>query len=271
MSSDPYLKELESQSIYVIREAYWEYKDSLALLWSMGKDSTVLVHLARKAFLGTVPIPVIHIDTTFKFQQIYDFRKRYAGKWGLKLVVARNEEAILDRMSPKLGRFECCNALKTEALKQIVAKRGLKALLVAIRRDEHAIRAKERYFSSRDKDFKWDYAHQSLELWAEYYKSQGKKETHFRVHPLLGWREIDIWRYTKQEKLPVVSLYFARKGKRYRSIGCECCCQPVASQARSLEKIVREISSTSIAERSGRIQDKEKAYMMQKLRSLGYM
>jgi sulfate adenylyltransferase subunit 2 len=271
MKKNVYLTELESQSIYIIREAYWQYRDALALLWSMGKDSTVLVHLARKAFLGSVPIPVIHIDTTFKFKQIYDFRRRYARKWGLNLVVARNDEAVRGRISPAQGRFECCQALKTKALQQIVKKRGLRALLVAIRRDEHAIRAKERYFSLRDKEFKWDYGNQPMELWAEYYKTQADKETHFRVHPLLAWREIDIWKYIKQEKLPVVSLYLARKGKRYRSIGCECCCQPVASRANSIDKIVREINVTDIAERSGRVQDKEKAYMMQKLRSLGYM
>jgi sulfate adenylyltransferase subunit 2 len=270
MKKDLNLAELESRSIYIIREAYWQYRGALALLWSMGKDSTVLVHLARKAFLGPVPIPVIHIDTTFKFKQIYDFRRRYARKWGLELLVARNDEA-LKSISPAQGRFECCHALKTEALKQIVQARGFKALLVAIRRDEHAIRAKERCFSLRDKEFKWDYGNQPMELWAEHYKTRGNKESHFRVHPLLGWREIDIWKYIKQEKLPVVSLYLARKGQRYRSIGCECCCQPVASSADSLDKIVSELNVTAVAERSGRVQDKEKAYMMQKLRSLGYM
>ena len=271
MNSDSYLDELESKSIYIIREAYWEYRDKLALLWSMGKDSTTLVHLARKAFLGDVFIPVIHIDTTFKFKQIYEFRDRYAKKWNLRLMIASNVMALRESMSPAKGRFACCNALKTEALKQTINKYGFKALLLGIRRDEHAIRAKERYFSERDQDFKWDYQNQPLELWAEYYKTEGEAGTHFRIHPLLHWREIDIWRYIKREKLPAVNLYFAKGSKRYRSIGCECCCQPIESDANTINKIIKEILNTRVSERSGRAQDKEKEYMMQKLRSLGYM
>lgn len=265
------LDKLESKSIYIIREAYWEYRDNLAILWSMGKDSTTLVHLVRKAFLGKVVVPVIHIDTTFKFKQIYDFRDKYVKKWNLKLIIARNDIALKEVMSPEKGRFNCCTALKTEALKQVIERYNLKALLVAIRRDEHAIRAKERYFSLRDREFKWNYQNQPLELWAEYYKTEGEIGTHFRIHPLLHWREIDIWRYIKREKLPVVNLYFAKNNKRYRSIGCECCCQPIESKANNINKIIKEIQDTKISERSGRAQDKEKEYMMQKLRSLGYM
>lgn len=271
MKKDSYLDELESKSIYIIREAYWEYKENLAVLWSMGKDSTTLVHLARKAFFGSVPIPVIHIDTNFKFKDIYEFRDKYTKEWNLKLIIAKNEEALKEGMSPEKGGFNCCNALKTGALKQAIEKYNFKALLVAIRRDEHTIRAKERYFSLRNKEFKWDYQNQPLELWSEYYKTEGKDDIHFRVHPLLHWREIDIWRYIKREKLPVISLYFARDNKRYRSIGCECCCQPIESSANSIDKIIKEIQDTRISERAGRVQDKEKEYMMQKLRSLGYM
>lgn len=271
MSNDLYLKEAESKSIYIIREAYWEYKNNLAVLWSMGKDSTTLVHLIRKAFFEKVPIPVIHIDTTFKFREIYEFRDKYVKEWNLKLIVVQNDLALKDGMSPQKGRFNCCNALKTEALKQIIGRYNLKALLVAIRRDEHAIRAKERYFSIRDKDFRWDYQNQPLELWTEYYKTEGEMGTHFRIHPLLHWREIDIWRYIKKERLPVVNLYFAKNNKRYRSIGCECCCQAIKSSANTIDKIIGEIENTRISERFGRAQDKEKEYMMQKLRSLGYM
>jgi len=262
---------LESKTIYIIREAYWEYRDNLAILWSMGKDSTTLVHLARKAFFGNMPIPVIHIDTTFKFKQIYEFRGEYVKKWKLRLIITTNDIALKEGMSPEKGRFNCCNVLKTEALKQLIEKYNFKALLLAIRRDEHAIRAKERYFSIRDIDFKWDYQNQPLELWMEYYRTKGGAGTHVRVHPLLHWREIDIWRYIKRERLPVVDLYFAKKGKRYRSIGCECCCEPIDSSANTIVKIVKEIKNTKILERSGRAQDKEKEYMMQKLRSLGYM
>jgi len=271
MDNDSYLDELESKTIYIIREAYWEYKGNLAILWSMGKDSTTLMHLARKAFLGNIPIPVVHIDTSFKFKQIYEFRDRCAKKWNFKLIIARNDTALKEGMSPEKGRFNCCSALKTEALKQVIQKHNFKALLVAIRRDEHTIRAKERYFSLRDKEFRWDYQNQPLELWTEYYKTEGEAGTHIRVHPLLHWREIDIWRYIKRERLPVVSLYFAKKGKRYRSIGCESCCEPIESSADTINKIIKEIQRTTISERSGRTQDKEKAYMMQKLRALGYM
>jgi len=271
MKTISYLDELESKSIYIIREAYWEYKDKLGILWSMGKDSTTLVHLVRKAFFGKAPTPAIHIDTAFKFKGIYEFRNKYSKKWDLNLIIAKNNTALQEGMSPEKGRFNCCNALKTEALKQIIADYNFKALLVAIRRDEHAIRAKERYFSSRDKEFKWDYQNQPLELWAEYYKNEQGNDTHLRIHPLLHWREIDIWRYIKREKLPVIDLYFAKENKRYRSIGCGCCCEPVESKANTIDKIIKEIESTRISERSGRAQDKEKEYMMQKLRSLGYM
>jgi sulfate adenylyltransferase subunit 2 len=271
MAAD-YLDELESKSIYIIREAYREYGDSLAVLWSMGKDSTTMVHLVRKAFLGAVPLTVMHIDTGFKFREIYDFRDTYAEKWGLRLAVVRNHAAVSAGISPDKGRFECCNLLKTEALRQAIAGRGLAALLVGIRRDEHSIRAKERYFSARDAEFRWDYRDQPLELWTEYYKTRKEESgAHFRIHPLLHWREIDIWRYVKREKLPAVGLYFAKNGKRYRSIGCECCCRPVDSSARTIDRIIAEIRESAVAERSGRAQDKEKEYMMQKLRSLGYM
>lgn len=271
MNNDLYLNELESHSIYIIREAFWEYRNGLAVLWSMGKDSTTLVHLARKAFFGKIPISIIHIDTSFKFKQIYEFREKLTKEWNLNLMIAQNDKSLKQGIAPEKGRFDCCMALKTEALKQTIAKYDFKALLVAIRRDEHGIRAKERYFSLRDKEFKWDYYNQPLELWMEYYKAEGEAGTHIRVHPLLHWREIDIWRYIKKERLPVVELYFARKGKRYRSIGCECCCQPIESLANTIDKIIKEIQNTRISERSGRAQDKEKEYMMQKLRSLGYM
>ena len=271
MNKDLYLDELESRSIYIIREAYYEYKNNLAILWSMGKDSTTLVHLARKAFLGDMPIPVIHLDTTYKFQQIYYFRDRYAKEWNLKLIIAQNDSALKDEMTPGEGRFNCCTALKTDALKQVIEDYNLKALLVAIRRDEHALRAKERYFSPRDNEFKWNYQNQPLELWAEYYKAEEEPGNHIRIHPLLHWRERDVWRYIKREKLPVANLYFAKNNKRYRSIGCECCCQAVESKANNINKIIKEIQNTTISERSGRAQDKEKEYAMQKLRSLGYM
>lgn len=271
MNDDAYLEHLESQSIYLIREAYWFYRDKLACLWSCGKDSTTLVYLLRKAFFGEIPFPIIHLDTTFKFQEIYKFRDNYVKEWGLKLLVSKNQAALKQGMSPKMGRDTCCTALKTEALKQVINKYGFKALLLAIRRDEHAIRAKERYFSPRDRDFKWNYFNQPLEMWNQFYKLRERDEDHFRIHPMLGWRVIDVWRYIKKENIPMINLYFAKHGKRFRSIGCQCCCQPITSDANTINKIIRELETTRVAERSGRAQDKEQPFMMQKLRSLGYM
>jgi len=264
-----YIQELEERSIYIIREAYSRFRN-IALLWSIGKDSTTLLWLTRKAFLGKIPFPAVHIDTSYKFKAIYDFRKEYAEKWGLDLIICKNEEALKRGMGPDKEKLECCNALKTEALKIGLSKYNFKALLLAIRRDEHGIRAKERYFSPRDTNFKWNYKNQPAELW-DIYKSNIETGQHFRIHPMLHWTELDIWKYIKHEDIPTVNLYFAKNGKRFRSIGCETCCAPVDSKANTIDKIIKELETTKISERSGRAQDKENAYTMQKLRSLGYM
>jgi len=264
-----YLDELENRSIFLVREAYARFRD-IGLLWSIGKDSTVLLWIARKAFLGRVPFPVIHIDTGFKFRQIYEFRENYSRKFSLDLIVSRNKGAAKKGCSPENGKFPCCNALKTEALKMTIKKYGFKALLLAIRRDEHGIRAKERYFSPRDKEFRWNYQEQPAELW-DIRTAKLKNEEHLRIHPMLHWTELDIWRYIRRENIPVVDLYFSRNGRRYRSIGCQPCCAPVNSEADTLQKIIRELEATREAERNGRAQDKEDAHNMQRLRSLGYM
>ncbi len=264
-----HLEKLESQSIFIIREGYRQFKN-VAMLWSIGKDSTTLLWLLRKAFFGKIPFPVVHIDTTHKFKEIYEFRDKYAKKWNLNLIVVKNEEALENGVCPDKGKFECCTQLKTNALKKAIEKYNFKALYLAIRRDEHGIRAKERIFSPRDEDFEWDYRNQPPELWDQY-KTKAKDEEHLRIHPLLGWREIDVWEYIKRENIPNVSLYFAKKGKRFRSIGCECCCGPMASDADTVDKVIQELKTSNISERAGRAQDKESAYMMQKLRSLGYM
>ena len=264
-----HLDKLENQSIFIIREAYSQYR-KVAMLWSIGKDSTTLLWLIRKAFYGKIPFPIVHIDTTHKFPEIYKFRTKYTEEWGLNLIIAKNEEALNRGVGPDKGKFECCTELKTNALKKAIDKYKFKALYLAIRRDEHGIRAKERVFSPRDEDFEWDYKNQPPELWDQY-KTRAKEQQHLRIHPLLGWREIDVWEYIFREGIPIVELYFAKNGKRYRSIGCECCCNPIDSDADAVEKIIEELKTTKISERSGRAQDKEQAYMMQKLRSLGYM
>lgn len=264
------LKTLENQSIYIIREAAHQYPKS-ALLWSIGKDSSTLLWLALKAFLGKLPFPVLHIDTSYKFKQMYEQRDQMARKLGLNLIVARNEQALADGMNPeKEGRLACCTALKTNALQMAVRDHKFEALLLGIRRDEHGIRAKERVFSPRNFNFQWDYRNQPMEIWEEYNRS-AKDDHHIRVHPLLDWSEKDIWAYVQREKIPMVDLYFAKEGKRFRSIGCERCCAAVESNARNVDEIVAELETTKTAERAGRAQDKESAYMMQKLRSLGYM
>ncbi|MFH1541594.1 MAG: sulfate adenylyltransferase subunit CysD [bacterium] len=264
-----YLDQLENNSIYIIREAYALYK-KVGLLWSMGKDSTTLLWLMKKAFLGTIPCPVIHLDTSYKFQEIYDFRDKYAKAWNLDLIVTQNNDALNKKMGPKQGKFQCCTELKTQALKNFISNYQLKALFLGIRRDEHGIRAKERIVSPRDKGFTWNYQTQPPELW-KLYKTKVADEEHLRVHPLLGWRELDIWRYIKRENIPIIPLYLAKNGQRYRSIGCASCCAPVDSQADSIDKIISELQTTQTTERSGRAQDKESVYTMQKLRSLGYM
>ncbi len=264
-----HLDRLESQSIYIIREAYKQFKN-IAVLWSIGKDSTTLMWLVRKAFYGKVPFPALHIDTSYKFKEIYEFRDKMAKEWNIKLVVSRNQEALNNGVNPALDKLTCCGELKTEALKQAIQKYGFKALLLGIRRDEHGIRAKERYFSPRNKYFQWDYKDQPPELW-DHFKNKQRGEEHIRVHPLLHWTELDIWNYIRRERIPIVELYFAKNGRRYRSIGCETCCEPISSEADTLEKIIEELKTTKISERSGRAQDKEQAYMMQKLRALGYM
>ncbi len=275
------LDELESRSIYILREAHARFR-KLAMLWSIGKDSTTLVWLARKAFFGRVPFPALHIDTTRKFPEIYEFRDRYAAEFGLSLIVARNDAAISEGVGPGVGeKLACCTRLKTDALKQAIARHGFEAILLGIRRDEHGIRAKERYFSPRDDDFRWDYKNQPAELWDHFRlgtaKAPGEEgavnedRTHVRVHPLLHWTEYDVWRYVQREKMPICPLYFAKHGKRYRSIGCAPCCAPIASEADTVDKIVEELRTTTTSERAGRAQDKESAYTMQKLRALGYM
>ena len=264
-----HISKLESQSIFIIREAYKQFK-KVAMLWSIGKDSTCLLWLIRKAFYGKIPFPVLHLDTGHKFKEIYQFRDEFAKKWDLNLIVYKNQEAIDKGVGPEKEKLACCTELKTNALKKAIAENNFKAMYLGIRRDEHGVRAKERVFSPRDDEFEWNYKEQPPELWDQY-KTEVKGEGHLRIHPLLGWTEIDIWEYIKRDNIPTASLYFAKDGKRYRSIGCQCCCGPVDSDADTIDAIIKELKTTNVSERSGRAQDKESTYIMQKLRSLGYM
>ena len=264
------LKKLEDKSIHIIREAASQFKKP-AVLWSVGKDSTTVLYLIRKAFFGKVPFPVMHLDTGHKFPEMYKFRDELVRKWNLNLIIARNEEAIKAGVICSPGNTEeCAVKLKTENLKAVMKKYGFDALFVGIRRDEHGIRAKERYFSPRDRQFKWDYKNQPTEMW-DIFKGIFEDGQHFRIHPILHWTELNIWQYIKQENIPVNSLYFAKDGKRYRSLGCKPSTHPIDSKADTIDKIIHELKTTNTPERAGRSLDKEKANMMQKLRALGYM
>ena len=261
------LKELEAQSVYILREAYNKIAP-LAMLWSLGKDSNAMVWLARKAFFGHVPFPVLHVDTGKKFPEMYEFRARMADEWGLDLLVA--ECPPLDEIDASLPPAARSAARKTVGLKSAIERHGFKGIIAGIRRDEQATRAKERVFSPRDASGHWDVRDQPAELWDQY-KTEFPTGTHVRIHPLLHWSELDIWRYVRREKISVVSLYFARDGQRYRSLGDQDITSPIASQAASVDEIIAELESTTTAERAGRAMDHEREDAFERLRADGYM
>jgi sulfate adenylyltransferase subunit 2 len=264
-----HLDALEAQSIYILREAY-RLLGRLGMLWSIGKDSTVMLWLAKKAFFGHCPFPLIHVDTTFKIPEMIAFRDKLAADLGLDLIVHANREALEAGMGPQVGRLACCRALKTEGLQQVVRRHRFDGLIVGVRRDEEGSRSKERVFSERDSSDQWDYTHQPPELWDQF-KTDFPRGHHIRVHPLLQWNELDIWRYIGRENIPLINLYFARNGERYRSLGCAPCTGKIASAAATVPAIIAELEHTSVSERAGRAQDQEDPYAMQKLRKDGYM
>ena len=291
-----HLTQLENKSIHILREAYVSFKD-LGMLWSIGKDSTVLLHLARKTFFGHVPFPLIHIDTHYKIPEMIEYRDNYAKEWKLDMIYGENAEALKSKNTFPDGncsRIECCRLLKAEALKETL--NGTKpryrmnhetgeydldknataftGIIVGVRSDEEGSRSKERYFSPRDKRNDWNIGDQPPEFWNQY-KTDFAPGTHVRIHPLLDWTELDLWEYIQRENIPLVSLYFNNgEGKRYRSLGCWPCTQPVDSEATTVEEIVEELRSgkfANIAERSGRDQDKEDGGGLEELRKDGYM
>ena len=257
------LDELENKSFYVIREAAAQFKN-VGILWSMGKDATVMLWMIRKAFLGKVPFKVIHVDTGHKFPEMYETRDKYAKEWNLNLDIEKAEYVA----DPEKHR-ERCGEIKANAVKEAVSKHKFDAIFVGIRRDEHVLRTKERYYSPRDKNFQWDYQNQPAEMWGILNNILEEGE-HMRIHPLLDWNELDIWRYIKKESIPVNSLYFSKSGNRYRSLGCVPCTKPVPSNASNVDEIIDELKTTEFSERSGRLSAREQTYIMQKLRALGY-
>lgn len=263
------LSKLESNSIYILREAFNQI-DNIAMLWSIGKDSNVMIWLAKKAFFGKVPFPAVHVDTSYKIPEMITFRNKMKEEWGLKLIVGANKKALAEGMSHQRGRINCCSALKTEGLKEIISSNGFKGIIAGIRGDEEGTRAKERIFSPRSDEGVLDYREQPPEFW-QYFNTDIPKGTHVRIHPLLNWTELDIWRYIERENIPVSELYFAKNGRRYRSLGCEPCTDSIESNASNVAEIIAELQSTKVAERAGRAQDKEAEGAFEELRSKGYM
>jgi sulfate adenylyltransferase subunit 2 len=283
------LEELEAQSVYILREAYKHFR-SLCMLWSIGKDSTVMLWLTRKAFFGHVPFPLVHIDTSYKIPSMIAYRDKLAREWKLQMVVGQNREALADGMNHTRGRMICCGALKTEALKHTLdgtwprmrlgpdgeyhEEQGgepFTGVIVGARADEEGSRSKERYFSPRDQNSDWAIADQPPELWNQF-KTDFAPGTHVRIHPLLDWTETNIWEYIERERVPIIDLYFDKgTGRRYRSLGCEPCTGSVRSTACTPEQIITELRRTNIPERAGRAQDQEDTYAMEKLRREGYM
>lgn len=290
-----HLQKLEAKSVFILREAYREFKN-LCMLWSIGKDSTVMLWLARKAFFGHVPFPLVHIDTHYKIPEMIGYRDRLAKEWHLNMVYGENTEALQKEQTfpdKNVDRLTCCRYLKTEALKNTLSgawkhyrfnhEKGVyetdantepyTGVIAGVRADEEGSRSKERYFSPRDKENEWDVADQPPELWNQF-KTDFAPGTHLRIHPLLDWTELNIWEYIAREKIPTVSLYYNQgDGKRYRSLGCFPCTHPVESSATNVEEIIEELRTgkfTNIAERSGRAQDKEDGGL-ETLRKEGYM
>jgi sulfate adenylyltransferase subunit 2 len=261
------LDELEAQSIFILREAL-NRLTPLGMLWSVGKDSNALLWLARKAFFGRVPFPVILLDTGNEFPEVYAFRDRIIAEWGLTYVDAPCPP--VEETDPSLPPKSRAAARKTLGLKRIIAARGYRGVILGIRRDEQAVRGKERVMSPRDASGGWDFRKQPAEFWDQY-NAEAPPGGHVRIHPLLAWTEIDIWRYIERESMPVVPLYFARAGKRYRSLGEKDITTPVASTAANVAEIIRELEISREPERAGRAMDHESEDAFERLRSQGYM
>ena len=261
-----HLDVLESRSVYILREAFNRI-DNLAMLWSLGKDSNAMLWLARKAFFGHVPFPLVHVDTGKKFPEMYAFRDRYAKEW--KLDLRLGDCPPIEEMDPTLPPAARSAARKTAGLRAMIEKEGFTGLIAGIRRDEQGTRAKERVFSPRGEENTWNFRDQPPEFWDQY-KTDFAPGTHLRIHPIMHWTEIDIWRYIQRENIPIVDLYFARNGKRYRSLGDQDITFPVDSTASTIAEVIAELQETKVAERSGRAMDHESEDAFERLRASGY-
>lgn len=294
-----HLKQLEAESIHIIREVVAEF-DNPVMLYSVGKDSAVMLHLALKAFYpGKPPFPLLHVDTTWKFKEMIEFRDRHVKNLGLELLVHTNEEGVAAGVGPFThGSEKHTDIMKTQALKQALNKFQFDAAFGGARRDEEKSRAKERVFSFRDSNHSWDPKNQRPELWSLYNSKINKGES-IRVFPLSNWTELDIWQYIHLNKIDIVPLYFAAerpvvncdgveimvddermpiaadqkiqmKKVRFRTLGCYPLTGAVESEATTLPEIIQEMLLTTSSERQGRLIDSDKAGSMEEKKRKGY-
>ncbi|MES2820654.1 MAG: sulfate adenylyltransferase subunit CysD [Pseudomonadota bacterium] len=298
-----HLKQLEAESIHIIREVAAEF-DNPVMLYSIGKDSAVMLHLARKAFFpGKLPFPVLHVDTRWKFQEMYRFRTQMVEELGLDLLVHVNPDGVAQDINPFThGSAKHTDIMKTEGLKQALDKYGFDAAFGGARRDEEKSRAKERVYSFRDSKHRWDPKNQRPELWSVYNGRVNKGES-IRVFPLSNWTELDIWQYIHLEGIPIVPLYFAAEREviekngtlimidderilehltdeekatihtrkvRFRTLGCYPLTGAVESEATSLTDIIQEMLLAKTSERQGRVIDHDQAGSMEDKKRQGY-
>lgn len=303
LDKQTHLKQLEAESIHIIREVAAEF-DNPVMLYSIGKDSAVMLHLARKAFFpGKLPFPVMHVDTRWKFQEMYRFRDRMVEEMGLDLITHINPDGVAQNINPFThGSAKHTDVMKTEGLKQALDKYGFDAAFGGARRDEEKSRAKERVYSFRDSRHRWDPKNQRPELW-NIYNGKVRKGESIRVFPLSNWTELDIWQYIYLEQIPIVPLYFAaereviemngalimiddqrileyltpeqkagirKKLVRFRTLGCYPLTGAVESTATTLPEIIQEMLLTRTSERQGRVIDHDQAGSMEEKKRQGY-
>lgn len=293
------LRALEAESIFIIRETVAEFARPV-MLYSIGKDSSVMLHLARKAFHpGRIPFPLLHVDTTFEFPEVIEFRDWWVRQIDADLRVYTNQEAVRANANPiSLGTTKCCSLLRTKALVEALAEGGYDAAMGGGRRDEERSRAKERVFSFRDAKGQWDPKNQRPELWNLYNTRVDKGES-MRVFPLSNWTELDVWHYIHVENIPVVPLYFAKEREmvvrgeslipvgyphapllpgekpqwikcRMRSLGCTPCTGAIRSEADTVPKIIEELLAMRRSERENRIIDHDQDGSMELKKREGY-
>jgi sulfate adenylyltransferase subunit 2 len=293
-----HLETLESESIHIMREAVAQFAAPV-MLYSIGKDSSVLLRLAQKAFYpGRIPFPLLHIDTGFKFPEMIEFRDRYTQEIGARLIVHKNQQALDQGTNPfAIGTQKCCGLLKTRSLLDALTEGGFDAAFGGARRDEEKSRAKERIYSFRDAAGQWDPRNQRPELW-NYYNGKIDKGESIRIFPLSNWTELDIWLYIYKENIPIVPLYFAKEREvvvrggslivtqgpipvlpgekterrmvRMRSLGCVPCTGAIESEADTLPKIIEEMFSFHRSERENRAIDHDQEGSMEMKKREGY-